>query len=120
MKNKVTILATVIIIAIMAMSNSAFAANGFAIQDNHDQNPEKVDVKVTMCEEYSTLSLSTDEDLKDATIKVLDYKGKEIKSEVEYAGDKKNVITLNEFDTGLYFIDIKALNVNITLPVIIK
>jgi len=120
MRNTSTFRSALLTLAIVLFSTTLFAMNNATADHNDKQHPQKVDLQISSCDDQSILSLSTTDPIVDATIKILDFKGKEVKSDIKSIGNKKNIITLSEFDTGLYFIDIKALNVNITLPVILK
>ena len=119
MRNIKAFLTATLIIVMFIISNITVAANTSEINDK-PQKPEKIHLKFSEKNDMGILNVTTQEPMEEATIRILNYKGKEIKTNVDHIDTKNNIVTLEQFDTGLYFIDIKALNVNITLPVIIK
>lgn len=78
------------------------------------------DMKIFMKQNSGTLFIISETPLQNPEIRILDFKGKVVTSKVNYSGNKNNSVILEKYDTGLYFIDIKALNVNVILPVILK
>ncbi|HPE86757.1 MAG: hypothetical protein PHU97_08445 [Bacteroidales bacterium] len=105
---------------VLFISPMAFASAVKSIDREVQQNPQKISVAITTQNQCSIVNYSTPVPLTDATIRVLNFKGDELKSKMDSNSPGKNSVTLEQFDAGLYFIDIKALNVNVTLPVIIK
>jgi len=94
----------------------------YQIDTKKNQNSENhiSDMKIFMEQNSGTLFIISETPLQNPEIRILDFKGKVVNTTANYSGNRNNSVILEKYDTGLYFIDIKALNVNVILPVILK
>lgn len=110
-----------LLLSAVSMANSTGTTNNQIVTDNNQNTENPIsDMKIFMEHNSGTLFIVSETPLQEPEIRILDFKGKVVPSKVHYSENNNNSVTLGKYDTGLYFIDIKALNVNVILPVILK